>query len=269
MDPSKIYAIFIRQFFLIKNNPTRLANTFLWLVIDVTEWGFISKYLATLGYATFGYVSVILGAVILMQFMTRIQQGIMAFFLEDIWTQNFINYFASPLKVSEYVAGLILSSIATAIIGFMIMIGIAGLAFGYNLFEIGFLLLPFMTVLFIFGMAVGIFVAGVIFRFGPSAEWAGWPIPIVLSLFSGVFYPISTLPTFMRAFAALLPSSYVFESMRGMIAGQLSGQSLVLNLGIAGVLAAVYFFAAYWFFVRIYRYNLKHGTIARFNSEEL
>jgi ABC-2 type transport system permease protein len=269
MDLSKIYAIFIRQYFLIKNNPTRLASIFLWLVIDITEWGFISKYLSSLGYATFNYVSAVLGAIILMQFMTRIQQGVMSFFLEDIWTQNLINYFASPLKLSEYAAGLILSSIATAIIGFAIMIGISGLAFGYNLFNIGLLLLPYMVILFIFGMAMGIFITAVIFRLGPSAEWAGWPVPMVISLFSGVFYPIATLPPFMRAFAAILPSSYVFESMRGIISGQLPSQTLFSNLLIAGILAAIYFFAAYWFFARIYRYNLKHGTIARFNSEDL
>jgi ABC-2 type transport system permease protein len=212
---------------------------------------------------------VILGAVILMQFMTRIQQGIMGFFLEDIWTQNFINLFASPLKVSEYIAGLIISSIAAAIIGFAIMIGIAGLAFGYNLFAIGLLLLPFLAILFIFGMAAGIFVTGVIFRFGPSAEWAGWPIPMVLSLFSGVFYPIATLPGFMQTFAAILPSSYVFESMRGIITGLAPAYPLFTNLAIGGTLALAYLALAYLFFISVYRRNLRIGAIARFNSEEL
>jgi ABC-2 type transport system permease protein len=269
MSWSKIYAIFVRHFYLIRSNPTRLASIFLWLVIDVTEWGFISKYLSSLGLATFGYVSVILGAVILMQFLTRIQQGIMSFFLEDIWTQNLINYLASPLKISEYAAGLVFSSIVAAVIGFAIMIGISGLAFGYDLFKIGLLLLPFITILFVFGMAMGIFITAVIFRFGPSAEWVGWPIPMVLSLFSGVFYPIATLPSFMQAFAAFLPSSYVFESMRSVVSGQASSHPLAYNLAAGSVLAIIYFFLAYLFFVRIYRHNLKNGTIARFNSEEL
>ena len=41
----------------------------------------------------------------------RIQQGIMMAFLEDIWTQNFINFFASPLKIREYLSGLVMTSI--------------------------------------------------------------------------------------------------------------------------------------------------------------
>ena len=114
MRLSRICAIFLRQLFLFKSNPTRLTSMFVWLIIDIIQWGFISKYLASLGQATFGFITVILGAVILWGFMTRIQQGIMMAFLEDVWTQNFINFFASPLRIREYLSGLVLTSITTA-----------------------------------------------------------------------------------------------------------------------------------------------------------
>ena len=90
---------------------TRLASIFLWLLVDIILWGFISRYLGSLGQATFGFVTVILGAIILWEFVSRIQQGMMTSFLEDIWTQNFINYFASPLRIAEYLSGLVLTSI--------------------------------------------------------------------------------------------------------------------------------------------------------------
>lgn len=269
MKFSPASAIFIRHCFLIKNNPTRLASLFLWLIISVVEWGFISKYLGTFGLSTFNYASAVMGAVILFEFTTRIQQGIMSFFLEDIWTQNIINYFASPLKVSEYVAGLVVSSIISALAGLAIMVAIAGLAFGYSLFKIGLLALAFIAILFVFGMAMGIFIIGIIFRFGPSAEWAGWPIPVVLSIFCGVFYPVATLPWFMQAVSAILPPSYVFESLRGLIGNVPAAHSLAYNFSVSAPLAIGYLFLAYRFFLSVYRRNLEHGTIARFNSEEL
>jgi ABC-2 type transport system permease protein len=269
MNLSRIAAIFLRQLFLYKSNPTRLASIFLWILIDIIQWGFITKYLGSLGQDTFSFINVILGAIILWGFMSRIQQGIMMSFLEDIWTQNFINFFASPLKVKEYLGGLVLTSITTGIAGFLAMIAIAGIAFGYNIFKIGVLLLPFMSILLIFGIAVGIFISAMIFRLGPSAEWLGWPIPLVLSLFAGVFYPVATLPPALRVISYLIPPAYVFESMRAILTSDTFPDNLFFNLMTAAALAIAYLVATCFFFIYIYRKNLQSGSIARFNAESL
>lgn len=269
MSMSRIAAIFLRQLFLFKSNPTRLASIFVWILIDVVQWGFITKYLGSLGQDTFSYITVILGAIILWEFMSRIQQGIMMSFLEDIWTQNFINFFASPLRVKEYLGGLVLTSITTGIAGFLAMIVIAGTMFGYNIFRIGALLMPFMCILLVFGIAMGVFVSAMIFRLGPSAEWLGWPIPLVLSLFAGVFYPISTLPDTLRFVSYLIPPSYVFESMRTVIVSGMFPENLLFHLLIGAALAVVYLVCTCFFFVHIYHNNLQSGNIARFNAESL
>jgi ABC-2 type transport system permease protein len=269
MSISRIGAVYVRQLFLYKSNPTRLVSIFVWLIIDIILWGFISRYLSSLGHATFNFIAVIMGAIILWEFMARIQQGIMMAFLEDIWTQNFINVFASPLKIREYLSGLVLTSATTGFAGFLAMVLIAGLIFGYNMLKIGMLLMPFVLILFIFGVAMGIFVSAIVFRLGPSAEWLGWPIPMALSVFSGVFYPIATLPAPLQAFAALVPASYVFESMRAILTtGRLAG-NLASNLLISLALAVVYLVLMSLFFIRIYHRNLRTGSIARFNAEAL
>lgn len=266
MSISRIYAIFLRQIYLIKSNPTRLAAIFLWIIIDIVQWGFISRYLGSFGAATFSFITVILGAIIMWEFSSRLQQGIMNGFLEDVWSNNFINYFASPLRIREYLAGLVSTSILTSILGFMMIVLIAGLAFGYNFFKIGLLILPFMFLLFIFGTAMGIFVSAIIFKLGPTAEWLGWPIPLVLSIFSGVFYPVATLPHALQYLAKLIPASYVFESMRAIISGG-NYQGLVANLLLGGLLAVVYFLLALKIFINVYRSNLRTGAIAQFNAE--
>ena len=269
MSCSRVFAIFVRQLFLYKGNPTRLVSIFLWLVIDIVQWGFITKYLSTFGQATFGFITVILGAIILWEFMARVQQGIMMAFLEDIWTQNFINFFASPLRVREYLTGLIITSLVSSIAGFLLMVAIAGPLFGYNVLSVGLMLLPFMLVLLLFGVAMGVFVSGVVFRLGPSAEWLGWPIPLVLSLFAGVYYPISTLPPALRVIAKAIPPSYVFESLRTILATGAFPSTLVSYLLIGAILSVVYLVMASRFFVAIYDKNLKTGSIARFNAEAL
>ena len=267
MSIKRIYAIFLRQFYLIKSNPIRLAGIFIWLLFAIIQWGFISKYLGTFGQTTFGFVNVILGAIILWEFMGRIQSGIMTAFLEDIWSQNFFNFFASPLKISEYLSGLVLTSISTGIIGMIIMTTIAGLGFGYNFFKIGLMLVPFIMILFIFGMAMGIFITGLIFRLGPAAEWIGWPIPFILSIFAGVFYPVATLPFALQIISRIIPASYVFESMRIIFSDEGFSSRVALNLIIGMGLAVFYLIVMYFFFMSVHRRNLKNGNLARFSAE--
>lgn len=267
MSISRMYAIFVRQIYLIKGKPMRLASMFLWTIMNILMWGFISKYLGTFGGATFGLVTVLLGAIILWDFFGRIQQGVMTAFLEDIWSQNFINFFASPLKISEYLAGLSAISLVLTVFGFVFTVALAGLLFGYNIFKIGILLLPAIVILIVFGLAIGVFVSALMFRLGPSAEWIAWPIPFVLSIFAGVYYPVSTLPVALQWFARLIPASYVFESMRAVLASQSFQENLFKDLSIAMILSLAYLLLGYWYFIKVYQRNLNAGGIARFSAE--
>ena len=159
MDPRRIYAIFLRQMFLLRHNWTRFSNIFVWIILDVVMWGFITKYLNDVGNAAFNFVPMFLGALILWNFLIRVQQGIMLGFFEDVWSRNFINLFASPLTIGEYIVGLILTCIATSVLGLAAMFILASAAFGFVLFQFGTLLVPFIAILFVFGLALGVFTA--------------------------------------------------------------------------------------------------------------
>lgn len=267
MNPNRIFAIFIRQWFLLKTNPIRFLNVFLWIFIDILQWGFISKYLGTFGGATFSIVTVLLGSIILWDFMSRIQQGIMMAFFEDNWSKNFINFFASPLKIREYLSGLVLFSLITGMVGFLVMLIIAEAFFDYNFFEVGILILPFFASLIIFAIAIGIFISGLVFRYGSTAEWLSWPIPFVISIFCGVYYPLSTLPQAMQFVSKLIPASYIFENFRSLSRTPGFSAENWNGLVISLALSLFYLLASYIYFYSVYRRNLKTGSIARFGAE--
>jgi ABC-2 type transport system permease protein len=259
-------AIVLRQFYLIRGSPSRIFPLFVWVAIDMVLWGFMSRYLNSVTAPGLDFVPALLGAVLLWDFLTRVMQGVTMAFFEDVWSRNFLNVFATPLSISEYVGGLVLSSIATSSIGLIVMVLVSGAAFGLSLLTYGLLLVPFLLVLFLFGIALGIFGAAVVLRLGPSAEWFVWPIPAVVSPFAGVFYPLSTLPEWMRAVSHLLPPSYVFEGMRTIVAGgAFSGTTLLWGVG----LAVAYILLASWFFTRVYRYAVRTGLIARYSAESV
>lgn len=230
MHPSRAFAIVLRQFYLMKGSPARILPLFVWVAIDILLWGFITKYLNSMS-AGPNFIPVLLGAVLLWDFFSRIMHGVATSFFEDVWSRNFLNIFASPLSISEYLSGLVLTSILTSIVGLGVMLLLATLGFGLSVFTYGVATIPFILVLFLFGVALGITGTALVLRFGPAAEWFVWPIPAMLSPFAGVFYPISTLPAWMQFLAYLLPPSYVFESLRALWMGKRS-RWLTLRLGV-------------------------------------
>jgi len=266
MKLNRAGAIVLRHFYLIRGSPARVLPLFAWVAVDMILWGFITKYLNAVSVAGFDFVPVLLGAVLLWDFFTRVMHGVTMAFFEDVWSRNFLNLFATPLTISEYVAGLVVSSTGTSLVGLVIMLVLASAIFGLSFVGFGAVVYLFLAVLFLFGVALGIIGVAIVLRFGPAAEWLIWPIPVLVSPFAGVFYPLSILPSWMQDVARLLPPSYVFENLRAMVAGQpASAAALLLSAG----LCFLYVGLACWIFVRVYRHSVRTGLIARYSAETI
>ena len=266
MNPSRIGAIVLRQLFLYRGSPQRILPIFAWVAVDITLWGFISRYLNTVGQPGMNFVPALLGAVLLWDFLTRVMQGVTMAFFEDVWSRNFLNFFATPLRISEYLAGLVITGVGTSLVGLLAMVGIAWAAFGLSFAAYGAALAPFLAVLFLTGVALGVFGASIVLRLGPASEWLIWPIPTLVSPFAGVFYPVSVLPHWMQAVSKTLPPAYVFEGMRAIIAGKPAPWD---RLAIGGGLAVVYVLVACLTFAWVYRYAIRTGLIARYSAESV
>ena len=263
---SRTAAIVLRQYYLMRGNLSRVLSPFVWVTIDIVLWGFITKYLNTVTSSGFNFVPALLGAVLLWDFFSRVMHGVTMAFLEDVWSRNFLNLFASPLSLSEYLSGLVLTAIATSAAGLIVMLVLATTMFGLSFFALGLMLVPFLFVLFLFGIALGIVGCTIVLRLGPASEWFIWPIPALISPFAGVFYPISTLPQWMQTLSYVLPPSYVFEGMRAIVlGGAVSGPGL---FGGAW-LAVLYILVGCWFFKRTYQRAIRTGLIARYSAESI
>jgi ABC-2 type transport system permease protein len=264
MRARPVAGIVLRQVYLIRGSPVRALPMFAWVAIDIVVWGFITRYLNSMSAGRFNYVPSLLGAVLLWDFFTRIMQGVSTAFLEDVWSRNFLNLFATPLTLPEYISGLVLTSMGTSAVGLAVMLLLATAAFGLSFFSLGALLVPFLLVLFCFGIALGILASALVLRLGPASEWLVWPMPALLSPFVGVFYPLSTLPAWMRKVALALPPSYVFQGMRAVLAGRsfsASGLALGASLALLDILLAALFFS------RVFRHAVRTGLLARYSAE--
>jgi ABC-2 type transport system permease protein len=146
------------------------------------------------------------------------------------------------------------------------MLVLASAVFGLSFFGYGLLLVPFLLVLFLFGIALGIFGSALVLRFGPASEWLIWPVPALLAPFAAVFYPVSALPHWMQQVSRLLPPTYVFEGIRAILdGGEYAGTVLAWSL----CLSVFYILLASWFFSHTHRQAVRTGLLARQSAESV
>lgn len=266
MNLSRTAGIMLRQFYLYRGSPVRVVPLFAWVTVDIVLWGFITRYLNAVASSGFNFVPALLGAVLLWDFFIRVMQGVTTAFFEDVWSRNFLNIFATPLSMPEYLAGLVLTAIATGSVGLVVMLTLAASVFGLSFVVYGAAFIPFLAALFLFGIALGIFACAIVLRFGPASEWLIWPIPAILSPFAGVFYPVSTLPQWMQTVSYLLPPAHVFEGMRKIASGGAGSPTMLIWTNL---LALGYVMLAVLFFTRIYQRAVRTGLIARYSAESI
>ena len=143
----RIAAILLRLFYLLRGSSARVVPLFAWQAVDIVLWGFISHYLDSVSASHLNFVPVLLGAMVFWDFLVRALHGIIVAFMEDVWSRNFLNIFAAPISISEYLTGLVLFSIATSLLVLVIMVALATAAFGLRFFAYGVLLVPFLLLL--------------------------------------------------------------------------------------------------------------------------
>src|SRR5215469_825795 len=83
-EPMKLVrarAVALRQYYLVRGSPVRVLPLVGWVILDITLWGFISRYLGTFSAAGLSFVPKLLGAVVLWDFLMRAMQGFTVAFL--------------------------------------------------------------------------------------------------------------------------------------------------------------------------------------------
>ena len=220
MKASRVLAYTTRHLYLYKRSLPRLMEVFYWPILDLVLWGFVSVYLGKYRGEVPGFVTFFVGALILWDILFRSQQGISVSFLEDMWSRNLLNIFVSPLSPAEYVSSLMVISIVKLLLTSTVMVTLAWLLYSYDIFTLGFALIPLIVNLVIMGWAVGIITTALILRFGQEAEILAWGVALFFQPVSAVFYPVGVLPGWVQKVALFVPSSHVFEGMRKVISNK-------------------------------------------------
>ena len=254
----RIYALFLRHFYLIKGSFPRILDLIYWPTIQIILWGFISKFFSIYSNFYNNTLGIILTCAILYDILFRSSISFNMLFLEEIWSRNFTNLFIAPLKIKEIIISLIFTALVRTLIGLVPAIILTSPLFGVSILKLGFPLLLLFLSLYIFGITLGLFVSAGLIRFGPAFENIAWSSLFLLAPLGCIYYPIEILPNFFQIIAKGLPLVYIFDETRNIL---INGFINYENLKQAYLLNLIYLICGICLFYYAYLRARVKGTL--------
>jgi ABC-2 type transport system permease protein len=214
----RVGAMMLRHLYLLRRSWPRVIELAYWPTMQMILWGFMTRFLLTSNSSVLKASGMLIAAVLLWDVLFRSNIGVAVSFLEEMWSRSLAQLFASPLRPLEWTVSLIGVSLVRTIIGVTPAALLAIPLYQYSIFDMGLPLLAFFFTLLLFGGALGLAISGLVLRYGLGAESLAWVGVFVIAPVSGIYYPVATLPGWLQPVAWALPSSYVFEGMRTVLA---------------------------------------------------
>ncbi len=262
-----ISALIWRYLFLYTRTPMRLVELVFWPMVDLLVWGYLTVFINESAGKHLPYpISFLLGGILLWDVLFRAQQGVAVSFLEDVWTRNLLNVFVAPVRTVEYVLATFGVGVLRICVTVSMMMLVALLLYDYNVFTLGWSLLPFFLNLLVCGWSLGMISTALILRWGQAAESLAWAVPFFIQPFVAVFYPVASIkPVWVQSFALALPPTHVFEGMREVMrpGGVFSMHHFLWASGLNVIFLAL----AAWIFASTLADTRKRGLLTKFATQ--
>ncbi len=218
MNIQRILGVFFRYFYVMKRGMMHLSDVFYWPLVDIFIWGITSLWIQSQVTEVANFPLVLMTGLIFWQISWRGSIDISICILQELWQRNLVNFFSTPLKFSEWISGIILLSFCKLFCSIAFGALVVYLLYALNVFTIGWAFLPYAASLLMFGWTIGFIASSAIVYWGQTVEMFAWMIGGLFAPFSAVFYPVSVLPVWAQKIAWCLPTTYIFEGMRTMLA---------------------------------------------------
>ncbi len=224
----RIWAVILRNFYASRRDFNRLFDFTYWPFIDIFLFGFICVWLTSKEHSTL-LLTLMLGLV-LWQVAYRTNLEISRSLVQELWDNNLINIFSTPITIFEWILGLMLTGILCLCITVTVGSLAVKLIYGQNIFVIGWPILVFILLLAMSGWILGLIGASFLLNWGQRVETMVWAMGWLPAPFCSVYYPVDVLPAWAQCVSKTLPMTYAFEAMRSVvIKGYLPKNYLIIS----------------------------------------
>lgn len=255
MNFDRIGALALRHLYPLKRDFDLLSDMIYWPMVDTILWGVTSQWLSDSSGNAELIVAILLG-LILWNVIWRSQAEVSRNLMDEIWNNNLVNIFSTPLTIGEWVVTVLLLSILKTMITLIIVVPVMFLLYTVNIFVLGWWLPIFFLGTIMTGWWIGFISAGIVLRYGPKVQTVIWTLPGILLPFSAIFFPLDKLPLFLQPIARVIPTTYILESMRAVISGlAVDPWQLALSFG----LNIVFLVVCIWYFMRSFEFSKNLG----------
>lgn len=190
----RIQTVILRYAQQLLRDPGRIINVFYWPLFDVIIYGYMGIWTEQESATATGLGIALLCGTMLSHIVIRANFDIAFNVIEECWSSNLVNMFASPLQFYEWILWLV-SLAFMMFCGIVLLLWLLAYSFyGFNLFGIGLFLLPIIGNLFIFGLSIGFLSTSLLFYFGVRMQEIIFILGWLFDPFSGAYYPIAVLP---------------------------------------------------------------------------
>ncbi|MFH8346563.1 ABC transporter permease [Streptomyces sp. NPDC018045] len=272
----RVGAVARRHWLVLRRSPHRIFDVLVWPVVDTLLYGSIGLFAAK---ATGGgtqpgadtgadlgaaptFAVFLLSGTVLWHLVHQAQISLATGFLEETWSRNVVGLLSTPLRGWEYLAGVGLFALVRTALSTLAVAALAFGAYAFDVTSLGLGLIPVAALLLLCGWAVALAVVGLVLRFGSGAEALVWGGLSVVMPLSGVFYPVSTLPSALRPVAEALPTTHVFAAGRALAGG---GPTPWHELAVATLGTVTLLLLALFFLGRMVAAFRRRGLVTRYS----
>lgn len=252
----RIGAVVKRHLYVAFRDMRVLTQDVYWPIMDLMLWGFMAEWMVSKYHLDSYYFYTMIASVGLWQVFLRSTLEVSISMLEEIWSRNLINFFSTPLLLSEWVIAVGMLAIVRTITTVFIAAFTIKLLFSWSLFEVGWILIPCSLNLLLFGLAIGFATSAILACWGKQAEALAWMMGWFCAPFSTIYCPFEALPLWMQKMSLALPMFYTYSALSKTIQGQSIAWG---DLGIAFVLNVVYLVVSILLFIFLFEQSRNKG----------
>lgn len=245
----------VAQRYIIPTFLNRIATILYWLTLNIVIWGSTSAWIQQQA-AIPDLMSMIMSGFILWQIVFRVNLETAKSLFEDIITHNIVHIFASPLKLGEWILGVMAVGLIETFLVVICGSVIAWLFYGINVYRMPLTLVFSALLLMMSGWFIGFIICSILMLRGKKAQDLVYSLGYIFAPFSCIYYPLQSQVYWIKPISSLLPMTYVFENMRfafvhGTASKALLLQSFALNILYLGISIAL--------FVSAFNYSKKNS----------
>ena len=255
MNKQAIWGITLRHLYLLRHDVNRWINLFFWPLVNVIIWGTMGIWIQRNSQSPHIQLTMLTG-IILWEIVNKSTNELSLTLLEELWSSNLVNLFASPLRFSEWLIGSIYYAGISVLFLIVYVFIIIALLYPSSLGSVALSLLIFSLPLFISGLFLGFISMSFIITLGKRAGEIAYITAWLAAPFCGVFYPREILPLWAQHIGSWIPMTWIIEGMRSYLT---HGSNPFMNIIIGCCMGIIYDTIALILLAYLFKKSKKHG----------